>query len=104
MVIGGRADAAIRRAALLGDGWLSVWSSPARFAQVLAQIDEIAEAERSELPEWQHGLQVWTGYGASEAEARANVSSRMEEMYRIPFRSLRKVQPLRHAGGGGGVL
>ena len=93
VVIGGRADAAIRRAAILGDGWLSVWSSPGRFAQVLAQIDEIAEAERTELPEWQHGLQVWTGYGTTEAEARANVGGRMEEMYRMPFERFEKYSP-----------
>ena len=30
IVIGGRSDAAIRRAAVHGDGWLGVWCSPKR--------------------------------------------------------------------------
>ncbi|HEY7692582.1 MAG TPA: TIGR03619 family F420-dependent LLM class oxidoreductase [Gaiellaceae bacterium] len=31
--VGGRSDAAIRRAAELGDGWIPIWVSPARFAR-----------------------------------------------------------------------
>ena len=46
IVIGGRADAAVRRAALLGDGWLGVWCSPRRFGAVVQEIDALA-AERS---------------------------------------------------------
>jgi alkanesulfonate monooxygenase SsuD/methylene tetrahydromethanopterin reductase-like flavin-dependent oxidoreductase (luciferase family) len=34
IVIGGRSDVAIRRAGRLGDGWLGIWNSPARFAGV----------------------------------------------------------------------
>ena len=36
--VGGRSDAAIRRAATLGDGWLPLWVSPERFAQGLAAV------------------------------------------------------------------
>ena len=42
--IGGRADAALRRAGRTGDGWLAYMASPRRFAEGLAVIR--AEAER----------------------------------------------------------
>ena len=34
IVVGGRSDAAARRAGRLGDGWLGIWNSPRRFAEV----------------------------------------------------------------------
>jgi alkanesulfonate monooxygenase SsuD/methylene tetrahydromethanopterin reductase-like flavin-dependent oxidoreductase (luciferase family) len=36
--VGGRSDAAIRRAATLGDGWFPLWVSPERYAAGLAQL------------------------------------------------------------------
>ena len=38
--VGGRSPAAIRRAATLGDGWIPIWVSPARFKESLAQLPE----------------------------------------------------------------
>jgi probable F420-dependent oxidoreductase len=40
--VGGRSEAAIRRAALLGDGWMPIWISPERFAEGLARLREQA--------------------------------------------------------------
>jgi alkanesulfonate monooxygenase SsuD/methylene tetrahydromethanopterin reductase-like flavin-dependent oxidoreductase (luciferase family) len=42
MLIGGRADAALARAARFGDGWLSVWTSSSRFGAAVAGIDAAA--------------------------------------------------------------
>lgn len=92
MLVGGRSDAAIKRAALLGEGWLGVWCSPNRFAAVVSQIDELA-ADREDKPDRQHGLQVWTGFGASDKAAREHVSSQMETMYKIPFERFEKHSP-----------
>ena len=36
--VGGRSEAAIRRAATLGDGWIPIWVSAERFAAGLAQL------------------------------------------------------------------
>lgn len=36
--VGGRSEAAIRRAAELGDGWFPLWVSPERYAEGLAQL------------------------------------------------------------------
>jgi alkanesulfonate monooxygenase SsuD/methylene tetrahydromethanopterin reductase-like flavin-dependent oxidoreductase (luciferase family) len=36
--VGGRSQAAIRRAGRLGDGWIPIWVSPERFAEGVAQL------------------------------------------------------------------
>jgi len=36
--VGGRSDAAIRRAVRFGDGWFPLWVSPERYAEGLAQV------------------------------------------------------------------
>jgi alkanesulfonate monooxygenase SsuD/methylene tetrahydromethanopterin reductase-like flavin-dependent oxidoreductase (luciferase family) len=40
LIIGGRSDAAIRRAGRLGDGWLGIWNSPRRFADAVEMAAE----------------------------------------------------------------
>lgn len=42
IVVGGRSDAAIRRAGRLGDGWLGIWNSPRRFAAAVELAAEEA--------------------------------------------------------------
>ncbi len=42
VVVGGRSDAAIRRAGRLGDGWLGLWNSPRR-PQCTAQVTPATE-------------------------------------------------------------
>ena len=56
---------------------------------MLKHIDELAE-ERSALPEWQHGMQLWAGVGD---DARQHVATGMEEMYRTPFEKFEKYSP-----------
>lgn len=94
IVIGGRADAATRRAALLGDGWLGVWCSPRRFAAVVAEIDE-ASRDRTlpPPPAWDHGLQVWVGVDDDRDRARERLARRMQAMYRIPFERFERYSP-----------
>ena len=89
ILVGGRSDAAIKRAALLSDGWLGVWASARRFGSVLKNINELAE-QRNVIPDWQHGLQLWAGAGDN---AREHVANGMEEMYRTPFEKFEKYSP-----------
>jgi alkanesulfonate monooxygenase SsuD/methylene tetrahydromethanopterin reductase-like flavin-dependent oxidoreductase (luciferase family) len=93
IVVGGRSDAAIRRAARHGDGWLGVWCSPARYAQVLAQIAAEAEAAGRRDVRWKHGLQIWVGVDDDRARARERLAARMQSMYRIPFERFEKYSP-----------
>jgi alkanesulfonate monooxygenase SsuD/methylene tetrahydromethanopterin reductase-like flavin-dependent oxidoreductase (luciferase family) len=43
LVVGGRSEAALRRAARLADGWLGVWMSAKRLAETRAQLHEYCE-------------------------------------------------------------
>ena len=43
LVVGGRSDAALRRAGRLGDGWLGIWVSAAPFAEAIDAVDAHAK-------------------------------------------------------------
>ena len=93
LVVGGRSDAAIRRAATLGDGWLGIWTSARRFRSVVAQIEEIAAAAgRRDLPT-RHGLNVWCGVGNTRSEARGYVATAMQSMYQTSFEAFERWSP-----------
>jgi alkanesulfonate monooxygenase SsuD/methylene tetrahydromethanopterin reductase-like flavin-dependent oxidoreductase (luciferase family) len=48
IVVGGRSDAAIRRAGRLGDGWFGIWVSPRRYGEVITQMEaHAADADQS---------------------------------------------------------
>ena len=85
IVVGGRSDAAVRRAGRLGDGWLGIWNSPRRFAAAV----EIAEQEAARVarpdPPRRHAMQVWCGLADSKPAARACLAPAMEAFYRLPF-------------------
>jgi alkanesulfonate monooxygenase SsuD/methylene tetrahydromethanopterin reductase-like flavin-dependent oxidoreductase (luciferase family) len=93
VVIGGRADAALRRAALWGDGWLGIWSSPQRYAEALESIETIArEAGRSQAPR-RNGLQLWVGIDENRDRARARLGKAMTAMYGVPYERFEKYSP-----------
>lgn len=93
LVIGGRSEAAVRRAARAGDGWLGTWCSARRFGEVMAQCTEEAERAGRVVTRWRHGLQTWVGLGRSRDEARQAVKSGMERFYRIPFEAFERYTP-----------
>jgi alkanesulfonate monooxygenase SsuD/methylene tetrahydromethanopterin reductase-like flavin-dependent oxidoreductase (luciferase family) len=93
IVVGGRSDAAIRRAGRLAEGWHGIWCSTRRFATAVEMAaDEATRAGRGTVA-WQHGLQVWCGLGTSRDEARTHVATAMEQMYRLPFASFERYVP-----------
>jgi len=94
IVVGGRADAAVRRAALLADGWLGVWCSPRRYHSVVEEIEGIASERTLPRPAaWDHGLQVWVGLDDDRARARVRLAKGMSDFYRIPFDPFEKYSP-----------
>ena len=90
LVVGGRSDAALERAGRLGDGWLAAWCSPRRFAEGVATVEAIGAARNVD---WQHGLQLWLGVGASPAEGRQYVAGAMERFYRMSFDPFERYTP-----------
>ncbi len=93
ITIGGRSDAAVERAGRHGDGWLGLWCSPKRYAEVVRETAEIAaDAGRTRI-DWRHGLQIWVGCNSNRDVARARVAAAMEDMYRTSFARFERYSP-----------
>jgi alkanesulfonate monooxygenase SsuD/methylene tetrahydromethanopterin reductase-like flavin-dependent oxidoreductase (luciferase family) len=92
ILVGGRADAAMRRTARYGDGWLGIWCSPQRYAQALAEIAKQAAAAGRPVPA-HNGIQLWIGIDNDPGKARARLAKGMERFYRIPFERFEKYSP-----------
>jgi alkanesulfonate monooxygenase SsuD/methylene tetrahydromethanopterin reductase-like flavin-dependent oxidoreductase (luciferase family) len=93
ILVGGRSDAAVRRAGQLGDGWLGVWNSPTRFAAAVQLAgEEAARAGRSYSPD-RHAMQVWCGLADSRQAARACLAPMMEAFYQLPFERFERYCP-----------
>jgi len=84
IIVGGRSDAAIRRAGRFGDGWLGIWNSPQRFADAVEQAAAEAATVGRPAPT-RHGMQVWCGLAETREAARACVAPAMQAFYRLPF-------------------
>jgi alkanesulfonate monooxygenase SsuD/methylene tetrahydromethanopterin reductase-like flavin-dependent oxidoreductase (luciferase family) len=93
IIVGGRSDAAVARAARRGDGWLGIWVSARRFAAVTSDIAEQAAAAGRGDVRWRHGLQLWCGFGPTAEEGRAVLALRMEAMYQTSFDAFAKYSP-----------
>ncbi len=93
LVVGGRSDAALSRAARLGDGWLGIWVSPRRYAEAVGRIADLAgEAGRGEVV-WRHGLNVWCGLDDDRERARRMLAAGMTAMYGLPFEAFERWSP-----------
>lgn len=68
IVIGGTGDVAVRRTERFGDGWLGIFCSPRRFAEMRRRLNGKS---------W-FGLTVWCGLD------RDRLGARMEQLYRLP--------------------
>jgi alkanesulfonate monooxygenase SsuD/methylene tetrahydromethanopterin reductase-like flavin-dependent oxidoreductase (luciferase family) len=92
ILIGGRSDAAVRRTARHGEGWLGLWISPTRYATVVDQVERTAAALERQV-DWQHGLTVWCGFGPSHEAATSVLAEAMERLYRLPFEKFDRYSP-----------
>ena len=93
IIVGGRSDAAIKRAGRHGDGWLGIWNSARRFAAAVElAAEEAALAGRPEPPT-RHGMQVWCGFADTKEAARACLGPAMEAFYQLPFERFERYCP-----------
>jgi alkanesulfonate monooxygenase SsuD/methylene tetrahydromethanopterin reductase-like flavin-dependent oxidoreductase (luciferase family) len=93
IIVGGRSDAAVRRAARLGDGWLGIWNSARRFAEVMEIVaTEVARVGRGDPPT-RHAMQLWCGIDETKEAGRARLAPAMESFYQIPFERFEKYSP-----------
>jgi alkanesulfonate monooxygenase SsuD/methylene tetrahydromethanopterin reductase-like flavin-dependent oxidoreductase (luciferase family) len=93
IVVGGRSESALRRAAGLGDGWLALWVSPERYADGTAKVEAQAAAAGRTGVSWQHGLHAWCGLAATREQARPLVAAAMEDLYGIAFERFERWVP-----------
>ena len=93
LVVGGRSDAAVQRAARFGDGWLGIWISPRRFAGVTQEIAEQAAGAGRDPDGFEHALNVWCGFGASREAAREPLATGMQSFYQMPFEPFERYSP-----------
>ncbi len=91
--VGGRSDAALRRAGRLGDGYTGIWLSVDRFKAAGARIAETAEEAKRSAAEIELGMQFWTSVAATRAAARDMVSRGMQGTYRLPFERFERYTP-----------
>ena len=91
--IGGRSDAALRRAARYGDAWTAIWVSPRRMKEAREKIDEWAAKEGRDGSKIGLGLQLWHAVDDDRDEARRRLSKRMQGFYQIPFENFEKYCP-----------
>jgi alkanesulfonate monooxygenase SsuD/methylene tetrahydromethanopterin reductase-like flavin-dependent oxidoreductase (luciferase family) len=95
ILIGGRSDAALARAARFGDGWLGTWCSPKRFGEAVGIVDALSTTSprRSHARPWLHGLQLWVGIDADKRVARERLAAAMAAFYRIPYERFERYSP-----------
>jgi alkanesulfonate monooxygenase SsuD/methylene tetrahydromethanopterin reductase-like flavin-dependent oxidoreductase (luciferase family) len=118
LVLGGRSDAALRRAARIGDGWLGVWMSPRRVGDVAARLVGLAAEYGRSVPTVLMMVFVHvTGPGDDPEAARAEAAALVRGQYGLPFSALERwvvigderavadaLGALRAAGAAGFVL
>ena len=94
IIVGGRSDAALTRAAKYSEGWIGVWCSSERFRNAINIVDaEAEEYGRSEV-DWCHGYQPWVGLDTKDSKkAFESVKRGMENFYRIPFEKFEPYTP-----------
>lgn len=91
--VGGRSDAALRRAGRFGDGYTGLWQSTQRFtdAQEIMAV-AYADAGRAEEP-FEPGMAFWCSVADDRDEARALVAAGMESTYQLPFERFERYTP-----------
>jgi alkanesulfonate monooxygenase SsuD/methylene tetrahydromethanopterin reductase-like flavin-dependent oxidoreductase (luciferase family) len=93
IIVGGRSDAALRRAGRFGDGWIGIWNSAPRFEQATAIINDHAVAAGRGNVAWRHAMQVWCGIGSDPGSGRAALAPTMEGLYSVPLERFERYSP-----------
>jgi alkanesulfonate monooxygenase SsuD/methylene tetrahydromethanopterin reductase-like flavin-dependent oxidoreductase (luciferase family) len=83
LVIGGSGDAAVRRTAAYGDGWLGIFCTARRFGETVERIRDATAESRRPAPSW-FGLTMWCGLGSDAGRARELLGRRMQALYDQP--------------------
>ncbi len=86
IVVGGRSEAALRRAAMLGDGWLPMFVSPRRFRDSVERICELA-ASAGRMLSISPTLSVWCGLDRDGDRARVLLAPALNTSTHVPTKT-----------------
>ena len=85
LLVGGRSDAAIRRAGRLGDGWLPYMISPRRYAAGLEAVADQARDAGRDPATLQHALVLFAHVDDDGEHARSEAIAHLSERYGMQF-------------------
>jgi probable F420-dependent oxidoreductase len=85
IIVAGRSEAAMRRAARLGDGYMPYLFDPARYASAKHTIEQQAEATGRDLASFHWALYQFTCVAPTYAEARERANADLSRRYNMPF-------------------
>jgi alkanesulfonate monooxygenase SsuD/methylene tetrahydromethanopterin reductase-like flavin-dependent oxidoreductase (luciferase family) len=93
--VGGRSDAALRRAARFGDAWMSIWISERRMNEARERLDELATEQKRDPASISIGLQLWHSVALDDdrGAARERLTRQMEGFYKIPYDRFERYSP-----------
>jgi alkanesulfonate monooxygenase SsuD/methylene tetrahydromethanopterin reductase-like flavin-dependent oxidoreductase (luciferase family) len=94
IIVGGRSEKALIRAARHGDGWVGVWTSARRHREAVAFVAEEAERAGRQDVDWKHQHQSWCFFAKDEPTARARASDVMGRAYHLSFERFERYTPL----------
>jgi len=88
IVIGGRSEAAIRRAARFGDAWLTVWMSPDTIRAAQLRLTAHAEAAGNSTPETM--MVMFVAIGDDQIQVKSDAARLFAGQYNLPFDAVEK--------------
>jgi alkanesulfonate monooxygenase SsuD/methylene tetrahydromethanopterin reductase-like flavin-dependent oxidoreductase (luciferase family) len=89
--VGGRSEPALRRAARVGDAWLSTWMAPEKMHERGEQLAAFAQEHGRPRPKLALALSVHVD--PDEARAREQAAAYTEAMYGMPFERVERWTP-----------
>jgi probable F420-dependent oxidoreductase len=88
IIVGGRSDTAMRRAARLGDGYMPYLFTPKQYAESLHKIRAYADAAGRQLPHFQATLYQFIYVADAYEAAFQQANARLSTNYNQPFDKL----------------
>lgn len=88
LVVGGRSEAALRRAARFADGWLGVWLSPSGLARSRERLAELATQQGRPAPEPM--LLAFVAVGDDDAACRADAARLYQGQYDLDYEQVER--------------
>ena len=96
IVVSGRQEAAMRRSATSGDGWMPYMYSPRRYSASVARIREIAGEDGRDLKRFGWMLYIPVCIDSDAARARRNAAAFLGGTYQQDFEEM-----IKHVGAAG---